>query len=153
MSTIRFNRASETQFRTNVPCLVNGALILEVIGYQPGGSGEYASALALSQPRPDTWATYHLICVDDNPIGEISWSLTTGHYDFLNRESAFADLVSRSRYGNHMVVQVAETSDDYRPRCHWCDGRCVIIQHVDVHSQSADCRCDRHAIPSHRIGG
>jgi hypothetical protein len=41
----------------------------------------------------------------------------------------------------------------YWPRCHWCDARCVLIQHIDVHDRSEDCACDRHAIPSHRIGG
>jgi hypothetical protein len=153
MAHIRFNRCSEVLFRANVPCLVNSLHVLEVLGYQPGGSGVYASAFALTQLQPGTWATHHLVCVDDNPIGEINWSLSTGHYDFLSRESAFADLVSRTHYGNHVVVQVSESSDTYRPRCHWCTERCGLIQHVGPHSQSADCRCDRHAIPSHRIGG
>jgi hypothetical protein len=46
--------------------------------------------------------------------------------------------------------------EDYEachPRCYWCTGHCVLIQHVGMHGQSVDCRCDRHAIPSHRIGG
>lgn len=106
MAHIRFNRCSETQFRTNVPCLVNGIAVLEVIGYQPGGSGVYASAFALTQPQPGTWATHHLICVDDNPVGEINWSLSTGHYDFFSRESAFSDLVSRSRYERAEMTKV-----------------------------------------------
>lgn len=99
MCNIRFNRCSEVQFRANVPCLVNDIQVLEVIGYQPGGSGIYASAFALTQPRSGTWATHHLVCVDDNPIGEIKWDLCSGRYDFISRGAAFADLISRTRYG------------------------------------------------------
>jgi hypothetical protein len=96
MAHIRFNRCSETQFRTNVPISINGIEVLEVIGYQSGGSGVYASAYALTQPQPGEFATHAVICVDDNPVGTLNWSLSIGHYDFRTREDAFADLVARS---------------------------------------------------------
>lgn len=104
MRNIRFNRCSEVQFRANVPCLVNDIQVLEVIGYQQGGSGIYASAFALTQPRPDTWATHQLVCIDDSPVGELRWSLQSGHYDFINRKNAFADLVSRTHYSLELTV-------------------------------------------------
>lgn len=37
----------------------------------------------------------------------------------------------------------------YRPRCNWCDARCVLAAHPASHGKSVDCRCERHAVPSH----
>lgn len=36
-----------------------------------------------------------------------------------------------------------------QPRCNWCDARCALADHLDGHGKSADCRCRRHAVPSH----
>jgi hypothetical protein len=36
------------------------------------------------------------------------------------------------------------------PLCGHCDKPCILAAHVDGHDNPADCRCDRHAIPSHR---
>lgn len=105
---IRFNRRSEVQFRASVPALINGYPVLEVIGFRPGGSGVYSCAFAITEPRPGTWATHCVICVDDSPIGTLNWSLQTGHYDFISRENAFADLVERATGIRHVVGTVSE---------------------------------------------
>jgi hypothetical protein len=106
MAHIRFNRCSETQFRTNVPISINGIEVLEVIGYQPGGSGVYASAYALTRLQPSQFATHRVVCMDDNPVGTLRWNLMHGHYDFNNREEAFADLVLRATNGRLPVSAV-----------------------------------------------
>ena len=97
METVRFNRCSEAQFRTLVPTKVNNCLVLEVIGFQSGGSGCYASAWALAQMSDaPKYATYMLVCQDDNPIGELKWHFYHGNYGFTSRRDAGRDLVKRA---------------------------------------------------------
>jgi hypothetical protein len=105
MAHIRFNRCSEMQFRTNVPVSVSSFTVLEVVGYRAGGSGMYACAFTLSQDG-DKFATHRIVCMDDNPVGTLRWNLMHGHYDFNNREEAFADLVSRATNGRLPVSVV-----------------------------------------------
>jgi hypothetical protein len=104
---VRFNRRSETQFRTSVPALINNFQVLEVISFRPGGSGVYACAFAITQHsadmNTDRFSTHCVICCDDSPIGVLNWDLMSGHYEFSSRESAFADLVERAT-GTHLPV-------------------------------------------------
>lgn len=99
---MQFDRTDEALFRSMVPYRVNGRRILEVVGYQPGGPGLYASAYVLVKSSvaglPGSYSTHLLTCMDDGD-GEIpTWVLFHGRYDIPTRILATADLLGRAGY-------------------------------------------------------
>lgn len=90
-----FDRTDEADFRANVPLVISGFRVLEVIGFHPGGQGWYAYAYAITRKASGHYSTHRIICQDDY-LERLRWILESGNYDLETRRDATVDLMKRA---------------------------------------------------------
>jgi alkylation response protein AidB-like acyl-CoA dehydrogenase len=88
-------RTDEAGFRVAVPREVGGLTILAVSRYAPGGTGFYASAIAVAEGDPGGFSTHWLVYNDEHD----HWDLLVGHYLFDTRQHADEDAAERVMWG------------------------------------------------------
>src|SRR4051812_10807816 len=89
--TRTLTRTDEAGFRAAVPREVGGLTILAVSRYHPGGTGFFASAIAVAEGDPGGFSTHQLVYDDDRD----QWHVMVGHYLFASRDEADRDAAER----------------------------------------------------------
>lgn len=87
----------------------------------------------------------------DMLAADISKMLSRYGYEEWGLENVSDDEI-RPALPAFIAACLAHATDPFDgPLCGHCDAPCVLAAHAaDGHDNPADCRCDRHAVPSHR---